>query len=170
MYWLANDKYYNPYWGYQNGKKRNSRIVTEFAPTALFTWDWTIDDDTKLTTSLMGKYSMYEKTKLNYNNSDNPHPNYWKNMPSSYFDVWFEGDDANRTAQCLEDWNTAYGYWKASKANRQIDFDKLIYSNKQVSIQGRDAMYYIQAVHNDALTMTFASTLNKQLSKTQKFN
>ena len=170
MYWLANDKYYNPYWGYQNGKKRNSRIVTEFAPTALFTWDWTIDDDTKLTTSLMGKYSMYEKTKLNYNNSDNPHPNYWKNMPSSYFDVWFEGDDANRTAQCLEDWNTAYGFWKASKANRQIDFDKLIYSNKQVSIQGRDAMYYIQAVHNDALTMTFASTLNKQLSKTQKFN
>ena len=24
MYWLANDRYYNPYWGYQNGHIRNS--------------------------------------------------------------------------------------------------------------------------------------------------
>ena len=56
MYWMANDRYYNPYWGYQNGKKRNSRIVNDFAPTALLTWDWKISDNDKLTTSLMGKY------------------------------------------------------------------------------------------------------------------
>ena len=61
MYWLANDRYYNPYWGYQNGKKRNSRIVHDYSPTALLTWDWNIDDNTKLTTSLMGKYTMYER-------------------------------------------------------------------------------------------------------------
>ncbi len=29
-YWLANDYYYNPYWGYQNGHKRNSRVVNDF--------------------------------------------------------------------------------------------------------------------------------------------
>ena len=45
-YWLANDRYYNPYWGYQNGKKRNSRIVNDFAPSALLTWDWNINDST----------------------------------------------------------------------------------------------------------------------------
>ena len=28
-YWLANDYQYNPYWGYQNGHKRNSRIVND---------------------------------------------------------------------------------------------------------------------------------------------
>ena len=26
-YWIANDNQYNPYWGYQNGKVRNSRVV-----------------------------------------------------------------------------------------------------------------------------------------------
>ena len=26
-YWLANDRYYNPYWGYQDGEKRSSRVV-----------------------------------------------------------------------------------------------------------------------------------------------
>ena len=31
MYWLANDYQYNPYWGYQNGKKRNSRVVNDLS-------------------------------------------------------------------------------------------------------------------------------------------
>ena len=170
MYWLANDRYYNPYWGYQNGKKRNSRVVNDYSPTALLTWDWKINDEAKLTTSFMGKYGMYKSTKLNYNNADNPHPNYWKNMPSSYYDVWDDSDDQYRTEQNLADWNTAYQFWKASKANRQINWDRLYYSNRQVAAQGRDALYYIQAKHNDALTLTFASTLNKQLGKDKTLN
>lgn len=170
QYWLANDKYYNPYWGYQNGKKRNSRIVNDFAPTALLTWDWNIDDDTKLTTSLMGKYAMYKSTKLNYNNTDNPHPNYWKNMPSSYFDVWYDEDYTNRTDQNLADWTASRDFWMSSKANRQINWDRLYYSNRQAGLKGKDALYYIQAKHNDALTFTLASTLNKQLDKNKTWN
>lgn len=170
MYWLANDRYYNPYWGYQNGKKRNSRVVHDYSPTALLTWDWKIDNETKLTTSLLGKYTMYESTKLNYNNSSNPHPSYWKNMPSSYYDVWGESDASNRTPQALEDWNRAYEYWTSSKANRQINWDQLYYANGIAAQQGQDAMYYIQAKHNDALTFTFASTLNKELGKDKQWN
>ncbi len=170
MYWLANDRYYNPYWGYQNGKKRNSRVVHDYSPTALLTWDWKIDNETKLTTSLLGKYTMYESTKLNYNNSSNPHPSYWKNMPSSYYDVWGESGESNRTPQALEDWNRAYEYWTSSKANRQINWDQLYYANGIAAQQGQDAMYYIQAKHNDALTFTFASTLNKELGKDKQWN
>ena len=170
MYWLANDRYYNPYWGYQNGKKRNSRVVHDYSPTALLTWDWKIDDETELTTSLLGKYTMYESTKLNYNNSDNPHPNYWKNMPSSYYDVWDETNIGYRTPQALADWNRAYDFWTSSKANRQINWDRLYYANQGAAAQGQDAMYYIQAKHNDALTLTFASTLNKQLGKDKQWN
>ena len=170
MYWMANDRYYNPYWGYQNGKKRNSRIVNDFAPTALLTWDWKISDNDKLTTSLMGKYSMYKSTKLNYNNADNPHPNYWKNMPSSYYDIWNESNSSYRTSEALQNWHDAYDYWSGPKANRQIDWDRLYYSNKQASAQGQDAMYYIQAKHNDALTIALVSTFNKQLDKDKNWN
>lgn len=170
MYWMANDRYYNPYWGYQNGKKRNSRIVNDFAPTALLTWDWKISDNDKLTTSLMGKYSMYKSTKLNYNNADNPHPNYWKNMPSSYYDIWDESNSSYRTSEALQNWHDAYDYLSGPKANRQIDWDRLYYSNKQASAQGQDAMYYIQAKHNDALTIALASTFNKQLDKDKNWN
>lgn len=170
MYHLANDRYYNPYWGWQGGKRRNSRVVNDFAPSAVLTWDWTIDENTKLTTSLLGKYSMYKSTKLNYNNSDNPQPDYWKLMPSNYFDVWDESDEYNRTQQCLDNFNTAYYYLSGSQRNRQIDFDKLIYSNRMVTAQGGDVMYYIQAKHNDALTLNLSSTLNMQIDKNKTWN
>lgn len=168
MYWIANDRYYNPYWGYQNGKKRNSRVVNDFAPTALLTWDWKINDDMKLTTSLTGKYSMYKSTKLNYNNSDNPHPDYWKVLPSSYFNVWDENDTSYRTEEAWNSWHTAYDYLTASKANRQIDFDRLYAANVGASQQGADAMYYIQAKHNNQLSINLSSTLDMNVTDRSK--
>jgi hypothetical protein len=164
-YWLANSNFYNPYWGYQNGKVRNSRIVNDFAPTALLTWDWTINKTMKLTTSVAGKYSTYSSTKLNYNNADNPQPDYWKNLPSSYYDVWDVSDTYNRTAQNLADWNSAYDYARASKSNRQINWDQLYYANKQASAQGYDAMYYVQAKHNDQFSLNLSSILRVNLTK-----
>ena len=100
-YWLANDFQYNPYWGYQNGVKRNSRVINDYSPSGILTWDWDINKKLKLTTSLFAKYGIYKSTKLNYNNAENPAPDYWKNMPSNFFDVWNEHDSRYRTAQAL---------------------------------------------------------------------
>jgi len=169
MYWLANDRLYNPYWGYQDGKKRNSRVVNDYAPAALMTWDWQINETMKLTTSLLGKYGMYKSTKLNYNNSDNPQPDYWKMMPSSNYDVWDETDASNRTQACLDTWNLAYDYLQ-TKENRQINWDRLYWANKQASAQGADAMYYVQAKHNDVLNVSLASVLQTDLSEKLHWN
>ena len=170
MYWMANDRYYNPYWGYQNGKKRNSRIITDFAPTALLTWDWKISDNAKLTTSVLGRYGMYKSTKLNYNNAENPHPNYWKNMPSAYYDIWDDSNTSYRTEIARENWQTAYDFWSGPKANRQINWDRLYYCNKQATAQGQDAMYYIQAKNNNTLNIALSSTFNKQIDKDKSWN
>ena len=164
-YWLANDYYYNPYWGYQNGKKRNSRVVNDFAPSAIFTWDWDICDKLQLTTTAYGKYSMYKSTKLNYSNSENPQPDYWKNMPSSYYEVW-DGDVRNNEFT-LAQWQRAVDWWQASKANRQIDFDALYAANRARNGAGGDALYYIQAKYNNNLMFNLASTLKAQLSEKQ---
>ena len=171
VYWLANNYLYNPYWGYQNGKIRNSRVVNDFAPSALLTWDWDIAKDTKLTTSLFGKYSKYKSTKLNYNNAENPQPDYWKNLPSSYYEVW--GDEANRNAKshaAFLEWNEAYNYWTAAKENRQVKWDRLYWANQQAAKTGSDALYYVQAKHNDNFVMSLASTLTTKLSKNQTWN
>ena len=168
-YWLANDYQYNPYWGYQNGHKRNSRVVNDFAPSAILTWDWDINDRMKLTTSAFMKYSMYKSTKLNYNNTDNPQPDYWKNLPSSYYDVWDETNSRYRTSQALADWQTAVDWWQ-NKANRQIDWDRLYYANRQAAANGQDALYYVQAKHNNNMVATLSSAFSNQINKNSLLN
>lgn len=166
-YWLANDRYYNPYWGYQDGKKRNSRVVNNYEPSALITWDYQINDKAKLTTSLLGRYVMYSSTKLNYNNAGNPAPDYWKNFPSYQYNVW-DPTDADNTETALSAWQDSYNYWTASKANRQINWDKLYFANAQLNTQGADAAYYVQAKHNDHLTVNLSSALNWDFNKQNK--
>lgn len=168
-YWLANDYQYNPYWGYQNGKKRNSRVINDFAPSALFTWDWNINAKTKLTTTVLGKYSMYTSTKLNYNNSDNPAPDYYKSLPSSFYDVW--GSNAQyQTPQALAEWQRAYDWLYYNKANRQINWDRLYAANQTVNGEGVDAMYYVQKRHSNNLNVTLASALTKHLTDKSTWN
>ena len=164
MYWLANDRLYNSVWGYQDGKKRNSRIVKDFAPAALLTWDWKIDHETKLVTTLLGKYAMYSSSRLNYNNSTNPAPDYYSTMPSYYYDV-YEPFDGDMDSQARANWQAAYDYLSAAKENRQIQWDRMYYSNKMANVQGSDAMYYLQRYHDDQLSLSLATYLDKQLKK-----
>ena len=168
MYWIANDNQYNPAWGYQDGKKRNSRIVKDYAPAALLTWDWKIDDDTKLVTSVLGKYAMYSSSRLDYNNSSNPAPDYYSGMPSAYFDVWapYDGD---RTEMGIQNWQEAYNYLSV-KDNRQVQWDKMYFANRMVSEQGGDAMYYLKRYHDDQLSISLSSYLQKQIGQNQSLH
>jgi hypothetical protein len=174
MYWLANNYNYNPNWGYQDGKKRNARVVNDYAPAALLTWDFKIDDGMKLTTSLLGKYSMYSSTRLNYNNATNPAPDYYSLMPSYFYNVWnTAGSDGTIDSQASSDlaaWTSARDYLMASKANRQINWDRLYYSNKIASAQGADAMYYQQAYHDDQLALSLSSALHTDLTNNSTLN
>ena len=172
MYWIANNNLYNSAWGYQDGKKRNSRVVKDYAPAALLTWDWKVDDQTKLTTSLLGKYVMYSSSRLNYNNSTNPAPDYYSGMPSAYYHVWespFYVDEESMQADKTM-WQSAYNYLSASKENRQVQWDRLYQANRNASLQGADAMYYLQRYHDDQLSASLASNLDKALTQKTKLH
>jgi hypothetical protein len=168
-YWLANSNYYNPYWGYQDGKIRNSRVVKDFAPTVLVNWNWDISQKLKLTTAMTGRYSMYKGTKLNYNSGENPAPDYWKRLPSSFFDVWYDNDPGN-TRDGYAAWDYSRAYLMGSERNRQIDWDALYYANQQANRDGRDALYYVEAKHINTFNLTLASTLKAELSKSTSAN
>lgn len=166
-YWLANSHYYNPNWGYQNGEKRNARVVTSYEPAILFTWDWQIDNDTKLTTSVVGKYSSYGTTALGWNgNAADPRPNYYKNLPSATYDVWDLNYEPTPTE--IADWTQRYNYWKESKANRQINWDYMYFANKQANASGVNALYYIEERHNDQLMLNLSSVLNHEFNSSHK--
>lgn len=74
--------------------------------------------------------------------------------------MWNPNDNSYRTESAWDAWNTAYNYLSASKANRQIDFDRLYAANEGANEQGADAMYYIQARHNNQLDIKLSSTLD----------
>lgn len=165
MYWIDGSHYYNPNWGYQDGKKRNSRIVHDFSPSALLTWDWKIDEKTKLVTSLLGRYTMYSNSRLSYNGGTNPDPDYYSLMPSYYYNVWNPEAELFRDPASLEGWQAAYDYLSASEENRQISWDRLYYANSLMAAEGQDAMYYLQRAHDDQLLFSLASKIEKQLTK-----
>ncbi len=165
-YWLADDYQYNPYWGYQDGKKRNSRVVHNYEPSALLTWDFNINDKMKLTTTAFFKYAMYSSSKLNYS-GQNPAPDYWKNFPSYNADVWTDG--ASISSDDLAAWQESYDFWTASKANRQINWDKLYYTNQQLNTTGDDAIYWVERKHNDHLATNLSSTWEWKVDRDTKF-
>lgn len=77
---------YNPYWGYQNGKVRNSRIVKSYDPTAILNYDLKIDDYNKIKFAVGYHYSFYSNSALTFYNAPDPRPDYYRNLPSFLWD------------------------------------------------------------------------------------
>lgn len=174
-YWLANSHYYNPNWGYQNGEKRNSRVVRDYEPTTILTWDVNINDNTKLTTSAAVRYSMYSSTALGWNgNAYDPRPDYYKNLPSSIFNVYDpeknNGDYLGANKYFLDQWQSLYDYWTADKANRQVQWDRMYQMNRQEAAKGGEALYYQERRHNDQLVLALSSTLNQIIDRNSKYS
>ena len=163
--WLANDYQYNPYWGYQNGKKRASRVVTNVEPSFLATWDFNIKENMKLTTSAFLKFAEYKTTKLNYNGT-NPHPDYWKRFPSYNYNVWGNEDGKNYDNDAF--W-TSYENWQ-DESYRQINFDELYFANTQLNKIGADAIYWIEARHNNHLMTNLSTSYDWHFKKGMRWS
>ena len=83
---------YNPYWGYQNGKVRNSRVVHSYDPTAIASFDWKIDEENHLKVAAGYHYSMYSNSALTFYNAPDPRPDYYRNLPSAMWDAQIDKD------------------------------------------------------------------------------
>ena len=75
---------YNSYWGWQNGKKRNSRDKDIEEPINMLTHYWKMSDKTSLTTNIAYQLGFIGNSRIDNQNSNNPDPTYYKNLPS-YF-------------------------------------------------------------------------------------
>ncbi len=90
---------YNPYWGYQNGSIRNSRIRKIEEPIAQLNY---FHNSKKTSLSIGASYQTgaQSRSRLDYINASNPNPNYWRYLPriseKPQID-WQRIYDANRT-------------------------------------------------------------------------
>lgn len=100
VYDLLDNPYYNPNWGYQNGKIRNSRVRNNHEPVAVLNYEFTPGHDTKLALGLSYRMGRNGYSRLDWYDAPDPRPDYYRNLPS-YYD-----DDPWKAAWVREGWLT----------------------------------------------------------------
>jgi hypothetical protein len=110
VYDLTGTNNYNPYWGYQNGKVRNSRIVKSYDPTVIAAYERKIDEQQWFKLAVGYHYSWYSNSALNFFNAPDPRPDYYRNLPSFYWDGQIANPNNETSAGQLfeEDGKTHY--------------------------------------------------------------
>jgi len=151
-YDLMGTNLYNPNWGWQNGKKRNARIVTEYKPTLILSHDWKINDKTKLTTGLSGQYIRYGGTALNWHDAQDPRPDYYRNMPS------YQSSQDN-----IDDYTNK---WQNNTSYSQVNWDRLYSANALEKMSTENgSIYMVEERRNDQMNLNLNSTLNHKISE-----
>ncbi|MFI3297062.1 MAG: TonB-dependent receptor [bacterium] len=157
------NNYYNPNWGYQNGVVRNAKEVKAFTPIAIASHIWEIDEMSKLTTSFGYKCQMDGSTSLNWYNSADPRPNYYRNLPNYYYTMGDESSYTNAAAVREELWTTSESY-------RQINWDNLYATNYLANANGLSGRYMVENQREDQHVFTLNSVLNYKIDDQWKFD
>lgn len=79
---LANNIYYNPAWGYQNGQIRNANISNNFAPVVILNYEGKLSSFSNLMASVSFQSGYNKYSGFDWYNSQNPAPDYYRNVPS----------------------------------------------------------------------------------------
>lgn len=153
VYELTDNYLYNPNWGYQNGKKRNARVVTAFDPTAIISHVWKINDNMRLTTGIGAHYQRYGNTALNWYNGPDPRPDYYRYLPS-----YFENESVQMLYRDL---------WRSGDPSfTQLNWDNMYLANANNLRNGNGAaIYMVEERRSDLFETSLNSTLNARFGR-----
>lgn len=174
---LTSEKY-NSYWGFQNGKKRNSRKKTIEEPIVMLNHYFKINDHTNLNSSLMYQFGKIGNSNLDYQNANSPDPTYYRKMPS-YYSSMYAKDNGEFSGEFTPDYQNAEKSKALFLANSQVDWNAMYQANQSPivasngSISGYEpakSKYILYEDRNDDKTMVATSIFNTQLNETVFMN
>ena len=84
---ISGNQNYNPLWGMQNGKKRNSSVAKVFQPVFILTHDWKLNDKMSLVTAGAYIYGKRSVSGIDWYNAADPRPDYYRYLPSYQLDT-----------------------------------------------------------------------------------
>lgn len=161
---IAGTNFYNPYWGYQNGKKRNASVAKSFQPFGILTHDWKITDKTSLVTAASYMLGNRSTTGLDWYNAADPRPDYYRYLPS------YEDDPV--LSQKI------YDALKNDVNKRQINWDALYnanYANRETihnangilgnDVYGKRSVYIVEERVTHTNKFNFNTVLNTSINK-----
>lgn len=157
---------YNPFWGYQNGEIRNTRIREIEEPILMLNHTWDISEKTTINTNIGYQTGTIKNSRIDANGTTlvesngqqffaggarNPSPDYYQLLPSFFL------QDENPTAT---DFQNAFLAQEQLVNDGQFHWNTLYEGNAALRAQGRNALYVLQ---NDVIE-------DRQLSATSIVN
>jgi len=170
---------YNSYWGWQNGKKRNSRDKDVEEPMVMLSHYWKLSESTTLNTNIAYQTGRIANSRLENPLGNNPDPTYYRKLPSYYAnqpDLWndfvydqngnqlFEDDGITPQFQNLDAQNAAAFF----RSNPQINWNAMYIANQNTATG--ESAYALTEQRNDDTTITANMLLNSSLSNNINFN
>jgi len=161
---ITGDNFYNPYWGYQNGKKRNASVAKSAQPVFILTHDWKVNDKTNILTAVSYIFGNRRVSGLDWYNAADPRPDYYRYLPS------YQEDPAAAEA--------VRNALQSDVNLRQINWDKLYNANygniatiKNANgiagndVTGKRSVYIVEDRNIYTNRLNFNTTINKSLAE-----
>jgi hypothetical protein len=131
---------YNSYWGYQNGKKRNSRFKETEEPMVMLSHFWKVSPNTNITTTASFQTGKIGNSRLDYTKADNPDPVYYRKLPSYAANLFtstgiYIGDTPTNIALAETLKNTF-------QENKQLDWENIYKINGENLANGSRIVLY----------------------------
>ncbi len=152
---LAGTHFYNPYWGYQNGKKRNANVGKTNQPYLILTHDFRFNNTSNLITAIGYSFGDRGATRLDFYNARDPRPDYYRYLPSYQTDPALAAQVANA--------------FKTDTRVSQINWDRLYDDNRSSTetfngATGHRSRYLLQEDVTNTQRLNINSVYNARLS------
>ena len=145
---LTGDRLYNPAWGWQDGRVRNSRVRRETVPLALAAYAVPLSASTSFAATLAAEAGVAKYSMLDWYDARTPMPDNYRYLPS------YTGDRETEQAWLARDPRCT-----------QIDWDELIRQNRMA---GGHAVYAledrVERLCNLAFDASFATEADARLT------
>ena len=160
VYDLVGDNMYNSNWGYQAGKVRNARVRKTNEPIAILKYDFTPSDKFQAAATLLYRFGKNGYTALDWYDSADPRPDYYRNLPSYFLS---DNDDLNRSNLAKSAWaKEAWTHPSAYPDIVHVNWDRLYNVNmaNQMTYGGKSgnrSKYVQEERHVDQQDLNFAA-------------
>lgn len=167
-YDLVGNNYYNPNWGWQNGKRRNARVRDYHEPIVMLNYVVDLTERARLSLATSYRFGQNGYTALTWQNGPDPRPDYYRYLPSYFYR---DGNLAGAAMQQV--------YWQANYNNiRHYNWDNMYQTNylqndpadEALYGPGRRSNYMIEERHTDQRDWNFAETFSQLFRDGSKLN
>lgn len=174
---------YNAYWGWQDGKKRNSRDKDVQEPILMLSHYWKLNEKTSLNTNVAFQAGTIGNSRIDFQGVNSPDPTYYRNLPSYYLsqynndpDFVNENDPSAYLPGGLGGIHTPDALSASDPSiatfldpnKRQMNWDGMYDANSKTD--GGNSVYVLYEDRTDDTQWTANSILNSQIAENITLN